>query len=57
MERFTGFLRRLRALVKKEFLQLTRDQSSLLMGIVLPLMLIFIMGYGMSLDVDRKSVV
>lgn len=56
MERFTGFLRRLRALVKKEFLQLTRDQSSLLMGIVLPLMLIFIMGYGMSLDVKNVPV-
>lgn len=45
--------RRLRALVKKEFLQLYRDKSSLLIGIALPIMLIFIIGYGISMDVKN----
>lgn len=48
--------RRLLALTTKEFLQLMRDQSSILMGIFLPLLLIFIMGYGMSLDVKNVPV-
>lgn len=51
-----GFLMRLRALLRKEFSQLIRDNSSLLMGIVLPLILIFIMGYGMSLDVQHVPI-
>lgn len=49
-----SFLRRLKALTKKEFLQLTRDNSSLLIGIILPIMLIIIIGSGISLDI--KSV-
>ena len=53
MNGFPAFLRRLRALTRKEFAQLLRDNSSILMGVVLPLALIFIIGYGMSLDVDR----
>ena len=46
-------LRRLGALVRKEFLQLVRDRSSLLMGIVLPLVLVLLIGAGMSLDVQN----
>lgn len=46
-----GFLRRLAALTKKEFLQLLRDRSSLLIGAALPVMLILLIGYGISLDV------
>lgn len=49
-------LRRLLALVKKEFLQLGRDRSSLLIGTVLPIILILIMGYGISLDVKNLPV-
>lgn len=49
----TGFLMRLRALTAKEWKQLIRDNSSVLLGIVLPLVLIFIIGYGMSLDVKN----
>lgn len=45
--------RRFAALVWKEFLELIRDRSSILMGVVLPLMLILIIGYGMSLDVEN----
>lgn len=48
-----GFVTRLGALVKKEFTQLLRDRSSLLIGVVLPIMLIFIIGYGISLDVKQ----
>lgn len=41
------------ALTRKEFYQLFRDNSSILMGIVLPLLLILIIGYGLSLDVEH----
>ena len=50
------FLRRLRALVKKEYFQLMRDRSSLLIGIVIPIMLILLIGYGLSLDVKNVPV-
>ncbi len=49
-----GFWRRLFALTRKEVRQLLRDRSNLMMGIVLPMVLILIFGYGMSFDV--KSV-
>ncbi|MGM9579838.1 MAG: ABC transporter permease [Anaerovibrio sp.] len=49
-------LRRLLALVKKEFLQIKRDSSTFLMGVVLPIILIIIMGFGMSLDVRNVPV-
>ncbi len=48
-----GFTRRMKALIYKEFLQLSRDSSSLLLGIVLPIILILIIGYGISLDVKN----
>ena len=50
---FPDFSRHLRALVHKEFLQLGRDRSSLLLGVVLPLLLILLIGYGISLDVKN----
>ena len=50
-----GFARRMKALIHKEFLQLFRDSSSLLLGIVLPIILILIIGYGISLDVKNVS--
>jgi ABC-2 type transport system permease protein len=46
-----GALHRLAALVRKEFRQLLRDASNLAIGIVLPIALILIFGYGLSLDV------
>lgn len=48
-----GFRIRFRALLRKEFNQLWRDNSSLLIGIVVPIMLIFLMGYGLSMDVKN----
>jgi ABC-2 type transport system permease protein len=43
-------VRRLLALSKKEFYQIVRDPSSILIAFVLPLVLIFIFGYGLNLD-------
>lgn len=49
----SGFWRRLLALIRKETRELLRDNSSLALGVVLPLVLILIIGYGMSLDVKN----
>lgn len=43
-------LMRLRGFLRKETLQILRDPSSLLLGIVMPVVLLFIFGYGVSLD-------
>ncbi len=43
--------RRIAALVRKESRQVIRDPSSIAIGIVLPLVLILLFGYGLSLDV------
>jgi ABC-2 type transport system permease protein len=51
-----GFLQRLAALTRKEFRQLLRDSSNLAIGIVLPIVLILIFGYGLSLDVKNAPV-
>lgn len=53
---FTGFFRRLSALCQKEFLQLRRDSSSILIGTVLPIILIILIGSGISLDVKHAPV-
>ncbi|MGM9519474.1 MAG: ABC transporter permease [Phascolarctobacterium sp.] len=47
------FMTRLVALTKKEFRQLLRDNSSLLIGIFLPLVLVFVIGYGVTLDIKN----
>ena len=52
----TGFWRRLWALVKKEFRQMLRDRSNLLVGLALPVTLILLFGYGMSFDVKDVRV-
>lgn len=46
-------IRRIKALTKKEFLQMTRDVRSLLGGLFIPLFMIFMYGYALSLDVDQ----
>ena len=43
-------VRRTRAMIKKESLQILRDPSSLLIAIALPILLLLIFGYGVSLD-------
>ena len=52
----TGFLRRLRALTVKELRQISRDPSSIMIGLVLPIILILIFGYGLSLDVKNVPI-
>ena len=52
----TGFFRRLVALCRKEFVQLWRDSSSLLIGTVLPILLIIIIGSGINLDVKNAPI-
>ena len=54
--RATGFWHRLWALVKKEFHQMLRDRSNLLVGLALPVTLILLFGYGMSFDVKDVRV-
>jgi ABC-2 type transport system permease protein len=49
-------LRRVRALVVKESRQVIRDPSSVAIGVVLPLVLILLFGYGLSLDVKDVPV-
>ena len=46
LERWT----RIRAMIRKESLQIIRDPSSLAIAIVLPVLLLLIFGYGVSLD-------
>ncbi len=43
---------RLRGLLRKEFYQILRDPSSLAIAFLLPLVLLFIFGFGVSLDAE-----
>jgi len=45
-----GVHRRLRGMVRKEFLQILRDPSSIAIAFVMPVVLLFLFGYGVSLD-------
>lgn len=47
---------RLWALTRKEFRQLLRDRSNLAIGIALPILLILLFGYGISMDLKNTSV-
>lgn len=47
--------RRLWALIWKETFQILRDPSSLLVAFFMPLMMIFLFGYGVSLDPTRMK--
>lgn len=44
------------AYFQKEFKQILRDPSTILIAFVLPLMMIFIFGYGVSLDADKIKI-
>lgn len=52
----SGRLRRIAGLVRKESLQILRDPSSYLLAVVLPLLLLVIFDYGVSLDLRRIPV-
>ena len=51
-----GWMRRFWALLKKETRQLWRDRSNLAVGFLLPIILILLFGYGLSLDVKNAPV-
>jgi ABC-2 type transport system permease protein len=42
--------------VRKEFLQIVRDPSSIAIAFVMPIFLLVLFGYGVSLDADRLPV-
>jgi ABC-2 type transport system permease protein len=48
-----GIAGRLIALVRKEVRQMLRDRSNLAVGLLLPLALILLFGYGLSFDVEH----
>ena len=47
-----GGLMRLRGLVRKEFLQIIRDPSSIAIAFLMPVLLLLLFGYGVSLDAE-----
>ncbi len=48
--------RRVRALMRKEALQVVRDPSSIAIAFVMPMILLLLFGYGVSLDVRHMPV-
>ena len=46
-------LRRVNAVAWKEFIQIRRDPRSLGLALVIPMFLLIIFGYGLSLDIDH----
>lgn len=50
-------LMRIKAIVKKEAIQILRDPLSLAMAFLMPVMLLFIFGYAITMDVDSLSTV
>jgi len=51
-----GATMRLRGLVRKEFYQILRDPSSIAIAFLMPVVLLLIFGYGVSLDADHVPV-
>lgn len=51
-----GRFRRIKALIIKEFIQIIYDPSSLLICVFLPLLLLFLYGFGVSLDLDHLRI-
>ncbi len=52
----TGSITRIRALIRKEGRQMMRDRSTLTLGIILPMILLLLFGFGLSLDVNLVPV-
>jgi ABC-2 type transport system permease protein len=55
--RLAAKAKRVAALIRKELRQVVRDPSSIAIGVVLPLMLILLFGYALSLDVKNVPIV
>lgn len=52
----TNSIRRILAIVRKETYQIIRDPSTLLISVVLPILLLFLYGTGVSLDLDHLRI-
>ena len=52
----SSFGRRFAALLRKETRQLLRDRSNLAVGLLLPVLLILLFGYGLSFDVTNAPI-
>jgi ABC-2 type transport system permease protein len=50
-------LLRIKAIVKKELIQIWRDPLSLAMAFLMPIILLFIYGYAITFDIDKISTV
>jgi len=50
-------LRRVRAVARKEFLHVLRDPRSLAMAIAIPMLMLILFGYALTLDVDNVPLV
>ena len=46
---------RLKAIIRKEFIQIRRDKPSLVMILGVPLMMMLLFGYAISTDVENIS--
>jgi ABC-2 type transport system permease protein len=55
-QRRGGSAMRLRGLLRKEFLQIVRDPSSIAIAFLMPIFLLILFGYGVSLDADHVPV-
>src|SRR6185503_10726435 len=53
---FSARMHRALCLIRKETRQIIRDPSSIAIGIILPVVLILLFGYGLSLDVTEVPV-
>ena len=56
MQQRGGSVMRLRGLVRKEFYQILRDPSSIAIAFLMPVVLLLIFGYGVSLDAEDVPV-
>ncbi len=56
VQRRGGGVLRLRGLVRKEFLQVMRDPSSIAIAFVMPVVLLVLFGYGVSLDAKHVPI-
>lgn len=52
----SGFIRRFTALLRKETRQMLRDKSNMAVGLLLPVALILLFGYGLSFDVKNAPI-
>ncbi len=55
-EPFTFSRQRFLAFMRKEMLEVWRDPSSIMIAVILPLVLVFLFGYGVSLDANTVQI-